>query len=298
MCSSDRQQTSPQSATFEESPAVLNMVPFAAAIAFATPALANSSADPALDQIRAPFELCRSALRGVESNGPARSARPAPDTICFAGRIDRHSMDQLLDLFHKVPAGTPAYFVAVSNGGEVGPALDVAETILQRDVTFIAGPLCASSCANYFFLPAARRVLLENSIVAFHGGMSPGFIGGRERALEKELAKRRPDPEAVADYQRRLAWARPAVPREQAMLRAVGANPRFFEMFDSFAIHPGSKFARDCRLAKRASMFLLSDRVLAENNIEVHINLGPRTADELHALLQALGLAGEICLWI
>jgi hypothetical protein len=275
-----------------------------AMLAAVAPAKSNAPASTAtlsraeLDDVRARYGLCRTALGGASADGPARAVQPAKDTICFAGPIDRRSVDLLLDVFAKVPKETPTVFVALSGGGHVAPALDVAETILERNVTFVAGPLCGSSCANYFFIPASRRVVMEGSLLLFHGGMSPGFIAARARDLAGERGKRRPDPLKLAQFERALANARQGAARQERMLRAVGADPRFFDFFDHIPAHPGSKYARDCARARQARMFLLSDRYLAERGIPVHVGLGPRTGKEMEAIQRQRGSGtGDICFW-
>ncbi len=240
---------------------------------------------------------CKSQLKGTTSDGPGQAVLAGPGVICFAGRITRESMDSLLAVFEQVPQTTPVTFAAVSNGGKAAAALDIAEQILSRDVTFVAGPVCASSCANYFFLPADRRVVLKDSLVIFHGGMSPGYVKKVEKELASESKKRPLDHAKIAELTEVVAKAHQSVPRQDAMLRAVNANPRFFEMFDYFSLLPGSKFHRDCSTSLKAREFVLSDRLLRANGIVVHVNEGPQTSADLDVIANKLGAGGKLCLW-
>ena len=243
------------------------------------------------------YEQCRARLKGATSDGPGQAVLAGPGTICFVGKITRESMDRLLGVFAQVPKTTSIIFAAVSNGGQVLPALDVAEQILARDVTFVAGPVCASSCANYFFLPADRRVVLNESLVTFHGGMSAGFVQKVGKELASERKKRPADEARVASLASTLAMAHEAMPRQEAMLRVIGANPKFFDMFDYFRIGPGSKFRKDCTTSLEAREFVLSERLLRANGIEVHVNYGPRTSADLDAIGSKRGFGGKLCLW-
>jgi ATP-dependent protease ClpP protease subunit len=267
----------------------------------ATLSAALLQAPPADDRLLAAatagYEQCRTRLKGASSDGPGQAVLAGPAVICFAGRITRESMDRLLEVFAQVPKTMPITFAAVSNGGSAAAALDIAEQIVAREVTFVAGPVCASSCANYFFLPADRRIVLKDSLVIFHGGMSPGYLKKVEKELAAARKKRPADQAKIAGLADVVAKARESMPRQEAMLRAVNANPKFFEMFDYFSVLPGSKFRKDCSTSLKAREFVLSDRLLRANGIEVHVNQGPRTSADLDVIINRRGDGGKLCLW-
>lgn len=258
-------------------------------------------APPATDELLASatqaYDQCRARMKDATSSGPGKAVLAGPGTICFAGAISRQSMDLLLDVFAKVPKGTPILFAAASSGGHVSAALDVAEQITSRNVTFVVGSVCASSCANYFFLPAARRVIMKDALVIFHGGMSPGYIAGVENQFSAEKKKWPADQAKIAQLAAVVATAHQSARRQEAMLRAIKANPRFFDLFDSFSFLPGSKFRKDCRTSLKAREFVLSDRVLQTNGVKVHANYGPQTSVALDAVLKRRDAAGQVCFW-
>jgi hypothetical protein len=144
-------------------------------------------------------------------------------------------------------------------------------------------------------IPAKRRIVKKDGLVVFHGGMSPGYHKKITRELASELKKVSPNAPVVASLQESIRNSYLNAPRQTAMLRLAGANPRFFEMFDWFSTLPGSKFARDCAKARSARMFVLSDRLLETNGIKVHNSFGPQSPEELHALLQTRRQTGTIC---
>jgi hypothetical protein len=232
------------------------------------------------------------------SNGPARVAHVAPGTVCFSGSITRASADVLLSILRQIPRSEPLLLVASSSGGDIDSALDVAEELLPRKVTTLSGPICASACANYFFLPADRRIVPAGSIVAFHGGLSKRAVD-RFRDLLTDAERRRPlDPAAVA--RRRLIYENVLVnrPRELAMLRAIGADPTFFDVFDRIYVGPGSQWRRDCRhAAVDPAILVLSPEFLRARGVTVESWRGPRSPDELERHLDALGASKTMCFW-
>lgn len=263
---------------------VLTLVLSLAQAASAPGAAESGSTPPA-------YAACRAALRGVSSNGPFRLAQPDARTICFSGKIEAEGMAALRAAVERAAAGEPLDLVVSSSGGSVGPALDVAEVLLRRPATVITGPVCASSCANYLFLPARTRVVAENSLLIFHGGMSEGFVKRAREALSRAR-----EPQARTAAETTLNNALRDRVREQAMLRAIGADPRFFEFFDNIHAGPGSQFRRDCRGRRSPLLFAFSPEALKRMGVAVSVYNGPTSEAEVRAA--ATGVQGEsICYW-
>ena len=117
----------------------------------------------------------RAALALLLACTGSAPAQPAPavvrsvgDTVVFDGRIEPHSAAQFLGLLRD-PKITR--LVITSRGGIVSAALDMALAIHERGLDLEVPTACLSSCANYIF-PAARRKLLGRpNAVAWHGNM-------------------------------------------------------------------------------------------------------------------------------
>lgn len=61
------------------------------------------------------------------------------------------------------------YLVIDSHGGSSKHAIKIAEWLEKNNVTLVVNRECISSCANYIFLAHVRKVVLAESVVAWHG---------------------------------------------------------------------------------------------------------------------------------
>lgn len=105
------------------------------------------------------------------SLAPARAAsRVEGDAILFDGRIDNASAREFLDLLWST--AQVDRLVITSGGGLVGPALDMANAIADRGLDIEVPTQCHSSCANYLFPAARRKVIGRPGAVAWHGNMA------------------------------------------------------------------------------------------------------------------------------
>ena len=91
------------------------------------------------------------------------------DAIHFNGRIDAASAARFHALLQE---GGVRRLVITSGGGLVAPALDMAEAIHAQGLDLEVPSACLSSCANYLFPAARRKVLGWPGAVAWHGNMS------------------------------------------------------------------------------------------------------------------------------
>ncbi|GGC72701.1 hypothetical protein [Undibacterium terreum] len=65
--------------------------------------------------------------------------------------------------------------VIVNSGGGDGEAgLAIGKEFRKRKITLIVEKYCLSSCANYLFLGAAKKILQPGAILGFHGGLTGG----------------------------------------------------------------------------------------------------------------------------
>jgi hypothetical protein len=195
----------------------------------------------------------------------------------------------------RTPEGAALTLVVMSNGGDTNAALDVAGLLLRRDVTIVTGPICASACANYLFLPAARRVVPEGSVVAFHGGMSEGFRARLRRELEAARRSPRRDAPEIAHIETALRIVAADLPRQAAMLRAIGADPNLFAFFDDIPLAP---WRRNCRgPANHDQVLVFSPEALDRRGIAVDLWRGPRSDTELQARLKQMPGVSPMCFW-
>lgn len=221
-------------------------------------------------------------------------------TICYGGQIDREGVSRFLEVLAEIPEG-PVDLVVRSLGGQVEPALDMGEALRARGYGIHVSSSCVSSCANYLFVPAAGRSILADSYVMFHGGMTPGFLAGLQEQLAQEMRKRRPDVERMAFLQRDIDAFPGLRQRELALYSASGVDPEFMRFFDdTFNALRGREFRDRCQGRRIARAVVFSDRFLADRGVQVDLNLGPRTADELVEFWVSRGgdaRTMDVCWW-
>ena len=89
-------------------------------------------------------------------------------TLCFDGRIHR---DQEMIAFDNLRLnGT---FVIRSAGGYAGPAIEMANILRDKNAVVVLYDYCFSACANYILVASSQTYVTKNTIVAWHGGVSP-----------------------------------------------------------------------------------------------------------------------------
>ncbi|QCI65830.1 hypothetical protein [Phreatobacter stygius] len=104
------------------------------------------------------------------------AVRAAGSTLCFSGEITRASAERAMALL--AADRSIATMVITSNGGEVTVSLRLARAIRARGLTLVVQRQCVSSCANFLFTAARRKVVAPRSLVVFHGGIAPAAFGG------------------------------------------------------------------------------------------------------------------------
>jgi hypothetical protein len=111
----------------------------------------------------------------VPSCGATTGIHVEGATLCFAGIISRASADEAVALIAGQRLDT---MVVTSDGGEVTAALRLARAIRAHGLTLVVKGRCVSSCANFLFTGARRKIVAPQSLVVFHGGIAPPAFGG------------------------------------------------------------------------------------------------------------------------
>lgn len=116
-----------------------------------------------------PAALCLAAALAWHPCARAAEVTRVDDAILFDGRIDAGSVARFHDLLR--PPGVTR-LVITSGGGLVGPALDLAATVHERQLDVEVPAACLSSCANYVFPAGRRKTIGRPDAVAWHGNMA------------------------------------------------------------------------------------------------------------------------------
>ncbi|MEJ6020623.1 hypothetical protein [Ramlibacter sp. PS4R-6] len=152
-----------------------------------------------------PLALALLAACGLAQAQPAPTRVEASgDAIVFDGRIDPPSAARFVEL-----ARDPAIkrVVITSFGGLVGPALDMADAIRDRQLDVEVPKACWSSCANYVFPAGAGKRLGHARAIGWHGNMTHVLWlaqTGREKWDEPLMAQARDLARREAIFYRRV----------------------------------------------------------------------------------------------
>jgi len=125
--------------------------------------------------------------------------------------------------------------VVNSAGGEVRPALAMAHLIRARGLNVIVDGFCASSCADYLFVAGKSQQVHSNSIVLWHGGVTPEMPQQAASAVREQVLKlgQSEDAAAAAAGQTVAEWTQ--VLREQRRFyRELGLPDIILEGLNSF----------------------------------------------------------------
>lgn len=109
------------------------------------------------------------ACRQISQQGDLAISGRSLETLCFTGEITQNNASAFVRSIRRV---APKYIVVNSSGGSAIGALNIAEELIGKDVTIIVDKICASSCANYLFVAAEKKIVLHDALVIWHGGPS------------------------------------------------------------------------------------------------------------------------------
>lgn len=203
--------------------------------------------------------------------------------VCFDGQIDAESAKAFVAALAALPSGASPIVVVRSVGGDVDAGLDMADALRPRHATVIARTLCASSCANYVLPAGAHRVVLKDTLLAFHGGALRLPASAFLDALRKQGVS---DPEAQARAaQARLT--RMAI-RQDAFLATEHIDPDFFGWMERYNHLSSVRKAAICPNPAGAIFFVFSPALLARHGYTFTRYDGPTSRQEVNAVMAKL----------
>jgi hypothetical protein len=175
-------------------------------------------------------QACDAWFSARSLRDPAAFHAPQPSIGCFDGRIAMDTVPPLLDwLAKQEPAGTA--LVIRSPGGDVKAGLPIGRRVLAARIKVYARDLCASSCANYVFMLGREPEALPDSLVVYHGGISPEFIIEAAGIVKDHL--RNAEPQFADREVKKATGELEQLLLEQRKLYAdAGLQVSFLERFD------------------------------------------------------------------
>ncbi|MEO0375813.1 MAG: hypothetical protein AAF329_14545 [Cyanobacteria bacterium P01_A01_bin.17] len=108
----------------------------------------------------------------VSNEPPGRWTKVNEQTLRFVGQIDKRTATS----FKQIVTPEITTVVVQSGGGDTDTALQVGQEIHRRQLNIIVDGRCGSSCANYWFVAAAHKIVSQGSWVGFHGNPSSSLL--------------------------------------------------------------------------------------------------------------------------
>lgn len=144
-------------------------------------------------------------------------SRTSPTELTFFGEIQKDELSK----FQKIYRPTDQTFVVNSPGGNMDAALSIGQILIaNKNLTIVVHGICASSCANYFFV-AGNKKIIDHGIVGFHGNWKAMF---QSEKFEKEASMIAPELR-----EKLLAFHKERVRDETAFLSKAGVLQDLFD---------------------------------------------------------------------
>jgi len=91
-------------------------------------------------------------------------------TLMYCGELT----DRGLDALRAADKSSARTLLIMSSGGDVRVGMDFGEWVYSRKLDVVVDTACVSSCANYIFPAARRKILLPGAVVVWHGSAHQG----------------------------------------------------------------------------------------------------------------------------
>jgi hypothetical protein len=115
----------------------------------------------------APVFAC--AVLAQANSPPAATVERSGDAVIFNGQINGRSVEEFK---RALQDSGITRLVITSRGGGVAAALDMAVAVHERGLDIDVPTACLSSCANYVFPAARRKIMARPGAVGWHGNMT------------------------------------------------------------------------------------------------------------------------------
>lgn len=223
-----------------------------------------------------------------------RSKLVGENGMCIDGYFYDSSISPINAMFGELNKKNKPILVVRSGGGSVDVAMDFAESIRKYNFTVIAFELCASSCANYILLSGTKKIVLDDTLLLFHGGVNIDSITDASEQLYEIFDSRSSDKvkvqihDALIDIQKK-------VQRQEDFLEDLGISKHMFRWMNLYTHMSEAEQRSQC--SKASNMILYAPEILAQFNYKLDVYSGPRTQLELNNVKDTLNIGEEICYW-
>ena len=136
----------------------------------------------------------------ADATGPqlaAPAAEPVSALVTFSGPI---TLESIATLIGRAEAFPVQRLLIDSPGGDVGAGLTLGRWIADHGIDVEVVGLCASSCANYVFAAARRKIIDDGGLVVWHGSVLQKDLRDRAAACPWRLAALRDGEHDLIEY--------------------------------------------------------------------------------------------------
>lgn len=148
-------------------------------------------------------------------------SRVSANTLRFEGEIGFDEYENYL----KIISDEDKIIIVNSEGGFTGAGVNIGLDMVDRNLTVIVRNECLSSCANYIFL-AAQKKIIDNGYVGFHGSN----IEYQKYDLNKDLEEMRLEGLSETELSNYKNLIREISSKEEIFFKKVGVNKKLFEV--------------------------------------------------------------------
>lgn len=194
-----------------------------------------------------------SANAASQSNSDTPTVRADGESIYYTGRTNQAGLEELQNVLERLDQA-PTRFVVDSGGGSLLHGIRIGVLVHSRDMhVVVTGKGCASSCANYIFVPASRKTIDPDAVVLWHYSCPRQFPGSENLRRAYEQGRVQGDIEIngvsagdsdqvsafIASREDALDSAYEELNREHdALFRGRGIDERILCLGDHFDLEP------------------------------------------------------------
>lgn len=151
----------------------------------------------------------------------APTVHVADGELHYTGSMDKEANQRLFALYESLER-KPVALVVKSKGGEVNSGIELGQWVHAHRLDVRVPEYCLSSCANYVFTAGARKIVSQNAVIGYHGGISSSEFALDEatQAMFDKMSKEQQD----AFWAQVRKSAQPAVAKEAAFFTQIGVD--------------------------------------------------------------------------
>ena len=244
-------------------------------------------------QEAAVLAACRAWMKPLYFNAEM-TVRTVDGGLCVNGMMDRGTEGPFLDGLKRFD-GKPVVIVVRSGGGAAEASLPMGEAVQAKTATVIADLLCASSCADFILPAGKRRIITQDTLLLYHGGVTLETLNAAAPQVEA-MAKK--DPHLNFDHamEQNRQQLNGEIAQQERLLVKEGISPSLFRWMDLINHMAPAEQAAHC--PADTDIIAYPPQVLARFGLTFDSYGGPRSQAQVDAIVKKDGRHDtHICYW-